>query len=448
MSWRSRLRERGCTWDCGAASAVSLAAALLRVAAAAKDETRVDHGNPELSLAQNELLESVDAVLERASGNGYQEDLAAITLDEICLVLEVAALRPGFTALVAARVVDARFGQTFVSAFRARDGERIQPGDPIPVVPFPCERLDLAEQKGVLEALGNRTGDPRTRTDSVDRTDHLRLAPAEVKNLCVRYKWAPWLEPIRASTRFGFGVTNASRLEEDFRWEEYLVGSRPSFYGVVPKDPTEQQRRLTCILEQAVRANVSIAVLPELCLTPSILQSLLDRDLLVELPMVVAGSYHETPHARGPGRNVCKIFCYGDEVFTHYKFSDYHFDPKDGRPRCHEHLHREDGASGFELLLSPNCSAIALICKDVLRDDVQDLVEKLAPTLLLVPAMSNETSDFKSLAERFARNPQTFTAIACAGSGQHVIYGRPNRDHPVISSAHAPGSLVLSTISI
>jgi hypothetical protein len=444
MSWRDRLREHGCAWDSGAASALVLATALLRIAADTRDGTRVDHGNPELSLAQDALTSAVDAVLAPTSGT-YQEHLVATSLDELSRVLEIARLRPGFSAFVAARVVDARFGRTFVSAFRSRDGKRIMPGDPIPVVPFPCERLDLTEQEEILRALGKRTGDPRLRTDPVDRTDHLRLAPAEVGTLCVRYRWAPWLEPIRASTRFGFGVTNTSRLAEDFRWEEYLVGSRPSFYGVVPKDPVEQQRRLSSILEQAAHDHASIVVLPELCMTPEILQSLLDRDLLADLPMVVAGSYHETPHARGPGRNVCKIFSYGDEVFSHHKFSDFHFGHKG--ERCHEHLHRDDGDSGFELLLGPNCSAIALICKDVLREDVQDLVEKLAPTLLLVPAMSEDTDDFKFLAERFARNPQTFTAIACAGSGHHAIYGRPNRERPVLASAYAPGSLVLSTIS-
>jgi hypothetical protein len=444
MSWRDRLRERGCTWDSGAASALDLATALLRIVANAKDETKVDHGAPELSFAQDGLAAAVDLAITRAIRQGPQEDLTATTIDALCLLFDSSQLRPGITAFTAALVIDARFGRTFVSAFRARDGARIMPGDPIPIVPFPCERLALAEQEQILNALGRRTGDPRLRTDPVDRTDHLRLAPAEVKDLCIRYRWAPWLEPLRASTRFGVGVTNTAKIAQEFEWQEYLLGSRRSFYGVIPKDLAEQERRISSILEQA-RDRASHVVLPELCLTPALLQSLLDRGLFADLQLVVAGSYHETPSARGPGRNVCKIFSYGDEVFTHYKFSDFHFATQDGR--CHEHLHRADGAAGFDLLLSPYCSAIVLICKDALRDDVQHLVQQLAPTLLLVPAMSEDTDDFQFLAERFARDPQTFTAIACASGRQHAIYGRPSRERPVIASAHAPGSLVLSTIS-
>lgn len=160
MPWRDRLREHGCAWDSGVASPLDLATALLRIAADTKDETRVDHGDPELSLAQDGLASAVDDVLSPTSGT-YPEHLFATTLDELCLALEIARLRPGIAAFAAARVVDARFGRTFISAFRSREGARVTPGAPIPVVPFPCERLDLQEQKKVLIALAAIPGSGR-----------------------------------------------------------------------------------------------------------------------------------------------------------------------------------------------------------------------------------------------------------------------------------------------
>lgn len=110
--------------------------------------------------------------------------------------------------------------------------------------------------------------------------------------------------------------------------------------------------------------------------------------------------------------------------FTHRKFSDFYLGT------CHEHLAREDGDAGFDLLISPRGTVVVLICKDAFGE-VGDLVQALAPTLLLIPAMSEETVDFEVLARRLAHDPQGFTLVACAGPKVNAIFGRPALESPV-----------------
>lgn len=448
MAWRETLRVEGCHWDSGAASAVALIAALLRIAARSRDEIRVDHGDMDLENEQDSLERAVSLLLRRFVGPIPCEFLEARLLDALCAALEACPLRPGITALLTARVIDAHIGRELIDGFRAFHGTRLAPGDPVPVVRFPCERLAREEREEALMLLGKRTGDPKLRGDTFDHTDHLRLAPAAVTDLRVRLVWADdWLAPIRSSTRFAFGVTNAVAPGEELEWKEYSVGSRACFYGVVPKDVVEQERRISNILRDAADGDASIVVLPELSVTAEMLQSLQGKGLLDPLPLVVAGSYHEHPEQRGPGQNLCKVYAYGDEVHVHRKFSDFHYAVQ-GQPerRCHEHLRREDGTSGFDLLVGSQGTVVVTVCKDVLGE-VQELVRKLAPSLLLVPAMSEETADFEAVAGNLARDPQTFTAIACAGSGRQVIFGRPNRFEPVISCRYESGLCVILTLS-
>jgi hypothetical protein len=443
MTWRERIREEGCPVDDAAISAVDLTTALLRVISKSKAETRRDHGTPELSAAADQLESSLEALLTR---DGIpQEFLLRSTLLAFCEALDASSLREGFTAFVAAQVVDGRTGRDFVDAFKGLGGRRLMPGDPFPTIPFPSDRLPEEERMEILKAFGRRTGDPRLRIDPIDRTDHLRLAPPENKDLCVRLRWAEWLEPIRRETCFAFGVPNTAPIRDSFLVPEYTVGTRSCFYGVQPKDPDLQEGRLASILQAAATAAASICVLPELSLTPKILKSLLDRGLLAPLPLVVAGSYHLSPDARGPGQNICEVFAYGDPVASHSKLSDFHYKAEHGG-RCHEHLQREEEAPSFELMVGPHCTAVILICKDAMGD-AGALVKKLAPTLLLVPAMSEETVDFELLARQLAHDPQAFTLVACAGSGNHVIYGRPSRKDPVLTGSFPEGSVVISAIS-
>jgi hypothetical protein len=141
--------------------------------------------------------------------------------------------------------------------------------------------------------------------------------------------------------------------------------------------------------------------------------------------------------ANTPGANICDVFAHGAHVFSHRKFSDYYYDEAQPSPRppirYHEHLVRQDGEAGFDMLISPCCTAVVLICKDAFGE-VGDLVQKLAPTLLLIPAMSDETGDFELLAKRLAHDPQGFTLVACTGPRRNTIFGRPSKEQPVVTT--------------
>jgi predicted amidohydrolase len=316
----------------------------------------------------------------------------------------------------------------------------VRAGTPIPVVAFPSEHLSQDERDAVLAMLGPRTGDPRKRADAVDRTDHLRLAPVALDQLRVRLIWAdPWLDDMNAATRFGAGVTNYAPLDADFHWETYVVGSRSMFYGVAPKDIDAQRSRIEATLADAQRKHATIVVLPELCLTRGLLDDLVQRGAFDDFPLVVAGSYHQAVEANAPGANVCAVFANGMHVFSHHKFSDFYLGA------CHEHLVREDGAAGFDVLISPRCTVVVLICKDALGE-VGDLVQALAPTLLLIPAMSEETVDFELLARRLAHDPQGFTLVACAGPKVNAIFGRPSLRSPVITNVSKAGGCMVCTL--
>ena len=418
--------------------AMQLTAALLRIAVRTEDETRVDHRDPDKSAALDRVIRSVSDLLERQFGAVASEALLGSAASELCDELDrhtTVTLRHGVIAFVTARCLDAKLGTVFIDAFRARSDIPLQPGDPFPVVPFPAECLAPSVREAVLEALAPRTGDPDKRDDAVDRTAHLRLAPADLGQLQVRLRWGdPWLDPVDASTRFGAAVVNHASPGDHFDWRRYQIGTRGVFYGVAPKDLDEQRRRIQCALEQARLQGVTVLVLPELCMTRGLRDEFMASGAFDGIPLVVAGSYHEPVAPDRPGANVCDVFANGRPVASHRKFSYYYDDehPPGGGPsiRYHEHLARHDGEAGFDVLISPRCTAVVLICKDALGD-VGNLVQKLAPNVLLIPAMSEETGDFELLAERLARNPQGFTLVACSGAGTNAIFGRPSKKYPV-----------------
>jgi hypothetical protein len=287
----------------------------------------------------------------------------------------------------------------------------------------------------VLGALGQPTSRPSNLTPEDDRTPRLRLAPPEVARFRVGLRWAePHLEPVGADWRFAAATTNHG-VDAEFTWQRYHHGGRPVFYEVSPRDVARQRARLHDAIDEAIRRRATVLVLPELCATQALADELTASGRLAPLPLVALGSFHEPAPPSTPGRNRCRVLARGVELVTHDKFSDFHLEDDGDRPgdpavRRHEHLIADDGAAGFDLVIAATNAVVVLICKDALDTRVAALVQELAPTVVLVPAMSAKTRPFETLAERLADVPQAFTLVAAVTDEHAVIFGRPGSRGP------------------
>jgi predicted amidohydrolase len=402
--------------DCasdGLGHVVDVAAALLRVANATPAETSADHRDAALEAERDLLRARVCALLPLPPA----EYLTEVALGELAAALTATRLRPGFAALTAAHAIDAWCGHRFIDYFRG-DRPPLAPGDPVPVVGFPAPTLAGDDGKRLLRAIGRPTSRPHALTPEDDRSRRLRLAPPEVARFRVRLRWAePHLTPIDASWRFAAAVTNHDLVAE-FDCHRYQHGEARVFYPVAPRDPDDQRARIHRALAAARASRATALVVPELTTTKAIVDELAGSGALADLPLCALGSYHEP--GPGPGHNRCRVFARGVEIARHDKFSDYE-DPLGHR----EHLVADPAAAGLDVLLAAGAAVIVLICKDALDQRVAGLVAGLAPTLVLIPAMSTKTRPFETLAERLADDPQAFCLVASA-SGEHAaIFGRP-----------------------
>lgn len=398
---------------------VDATAILLRIANASPGETTADARAAELTRRteglRRELLRLVDRWVSDSS-----EYLAAAELLEIAEVLEDCPLRQGIKALIAAQVLDEHLGHCFIDRFR-KPRPPLSPGDPVPTVPFPSPALCIEDRLMLLDGLGKLTSQPAKLTPMDDRTPRLRLAPEEVARFRVTLRWVgQYLEPIQLSTRFAAGVPCCT-VQPGFQWERYEEESIGLFYGVTPSDPELQRERIRAVLREAVRRRASVLVLPELCLTEELADELATDPWLKLIPLVALGSYH-TP-GKGPGSNRCRVLARGVPISVHEKFSDFSFD--DEGVHRHEHLICDAERAGFELLLGAHSTTVVLICKDALDARVESLVRKLAPNLVMIPALSPKLDSFQKLAEQLGKDPQAFTLICSFFQRGEAILGRP-----------------------
>lgn len=424
--WPALIAAHGCAIAHDApTSAMSLTAALLRVAAADPRQTRADHLGPRHVAALTRLEKAVTRTMTTATARGMIEYLPPAVTNALLKDLDACGatrgLGAGAPALRVAQVIDAKVGATFMSSFRGV--RELVPGDPVPVVPPPIELVpELAEEV---------EGQPPSSFVWLDRVRHLRLAPDEVAGIRVRLVWQDgWLEPVDASTRFAAIVTNRD-IDGDFVWHEYELDDAHWFYGVRPRDPAAQ-RALVGRGVDAARANkASVVVLPELSVPSDLIDDLAASGALEGLSLVVAGSTHIDAGERAPGHNVARVFAHGVEIHAHRKFGLSSYTAAGGAT-YREHLERPIDC-GFDVLIGTGCAVVVLIDEDVHSAELSALVEALAPTLVLVPAMSDRVTHLRRLAARLASEPMGFSLVACIGSEAGAILGTPGRAEP-----HAP----------
>lgn len=311
-----------------------------------------------------------------------------------------------------ARWLERRWARHLVGYFIDHD-RSVAPGDAWPITESPARCYPVP------------TGNPASRGRAADRGEWLTLVPEQLAGVDVQLRWCgPWLPTLRRGLRIAVAVLAHST--DDFDFDALAPDEAPRFYNVRPRAPTYWER-IDRALAHAVRERAEILILPELSLTEELHARFVADPRVASIPLVVAGSRHTALDGgdAAPGRNLTTVLASGRVIAEHAKMSDFFF--RDGDVERFEHVRP---GSSMQVLLSEQASLLVLICKDALREDWQALVQKLAPRLLLIPAMSREASDFTSFAERLARNPQSITVVANIGN-RRAIVGRPSRDNTV-----------------
>jgi hypothetical protein len=319
----------------------------------------------------------------------------------------------------AARWLERRSARHMVGFFFGVD-RQVRGGDAWPIVESPAHCYDVP------------TGNPANRGRAADRGEWLTLVPDDTAGIDVRLRWCgAWLPHVKRGTRIAVGVL--ARTTDDFDFDRLEPDAAPRFYKVRPSAP-DYRARIDAVITHALAAGAQVLVLPELSLTDELHAWFVTDPRVAKLPLVVAGSRHVAVTGEEPGRNVTTVLAYGRVLAEHDKMSDFFF--QDGPVTRHEHVRP---GTTMQVLLGERSSVLVLICKDALREDWQALVQRLAPRLLLIPAMTRESADFTAFADRLARSPQAITVVANIG-GSCAIVGRPRRENTVIIGDVAIGT--------
>jgi predicted amidohydrolase len=395
---------------------VDVAAALLRVANATPAETSADHRDAALEAERDLLRARVCALLPLPPA----EYLTEVALGELAAALTATPTAPGLRGADPQPTRSTPGAATGSSTTSAATARRYRLAIRCRWSAFRRRPWPATTASACCARIGRPTSRPHALTPEDDRSRRLRLAPPEVARASGSAFELGRAAPSRrsdASWRFAAAVTNHDLVAE-FDCHRYQHGEARVFYPVAPRDPDDQRARIHRALAAARASRATALVVPELTTTKAIVDELAGSGALADLPLCALGSYHEP--GPGPGHNRCRVFARGVEIARHDKFSDYE-DPLGHR----EHLVADPAAAGLDVLLAAGAAVIVLICKDALDQRVAGLVAGLAPTLVLIPAMSTKTRPFETLAERLADDPQAFCLVASA-SGEHAaIFGRP-----------------------
>lgn len=382
---------------------------------------------------RSDIREEACAFFERVDG----EELDEAEAYELMQLLERHS-RQHPAPLVAHAValgLDDALHARFHGMFRARRAFTVKAHEVIPVLDVPC--------RGALKRELN--SDPHSIDIPFDGTRHLQLMPEGLEHaVTFTYELDDALAGLGLESRIGVGLPNGciktDAAKSELHWERYTQNECPLFRNVRPADAHQQQQRLVSLVDSAVRDGVYLMILPELSVTPGLLEVIQEalqehqrKGSRTRLPAIVAGSCHvQDEHARLRNRSLL-VLPHGQHVL-HDKFEQFSFpDRKDDNtePEAYrfEDIHREPA---LRIFVSGQWSWVTLICKDAMPARIVSLIETLRPRLVVVPAMSPKTQPFDTNARTFATHTQTTTIIANAADeevpdAQVVAISRPRR---------------------
>lgn len=312
---------------------------------------------------------------------------------------------------------------TFAPAWRDRigtDRHRLAAGEPYPVADAPWDGHGRA-----LSGRASSLSDCR-----IDELPWIRIHD-ESCVVTVDFSMARTLEALVST--LGEIVTchpNEHWDELDFR----RTGQRT--FPIVPRNEARQRDIVTQLVERALARAPQAIVLPELSVTPEIVDELAPRLRDLDAPcLLVAGSFHRVRD--GAAENVALGFVSGaEQPMEHRKCVPFTNElrpvaaTKEGIDRIVPFEITVHQADRFRIAL--------VICKELLVPEVRAHLDRMAVNVLFVPALSAKTTDFRNAVAARAMGAQALTVVANGPLRDErgeplqpaVVVGRPLQDEP------------------
>jgi hypothetical protein len=288
-----------------------------------------------------------------------------------------------------ADVCDELWGARYAGTFRDRGPLRIEDGTVFPVV--------YADLPKIVQ--GRLDSPPWAFPSGPHWTRRLRIADQMPHDLEV------WLDPGHHDLLPAFAdLGSIATVHPNASYDEIDVPQDPdgSFFGVRPRDEAEQRERLRGLVEKAIEEGAAVTVLPELCVTPELVDELRAVIAAGGRGLFVLGSAHvEEPG--GARVNATHVIVAPDrEVIVHRKL----FPLKRPRERLHPRQRRLQILQGDDLCLG------VCICRDLLAREVIGAFWLLGCNLVLVPAMTEDVKRFEPAIEVLVQHNQAIVAVA------------------------------------
>lgn len=391
-------------------SIVALATELLRACRANRDELYdallVDRKG---SAAHAEIRSEALAIFRELDSDWV--DAECVTKLVKLAGLWAGGVHPALVALGYAEALDEALGRRFAGCFRNSGDRVLQVDDAFPVV-----GTDL--RASFPDGLGPR---PEKVERPLDASRRLRLLPANLP-VRVRLCWseADALCPITAESKLGFAFANLcispDHQASEIVWTRYSEDGKRLFFDCRPKDLAAQVEAVRRLVRKAAGEKVDVLLFPELSFTPQVRDALAQE--LEQLgqagpAIVLAGSAHELVSGRKVNRAVALL--QGGGRLEHLKFTPFEFPDWDDAGLAGQMCERSEDIAHeplINLYASEHWSLCILICKDFMRPDMAPALVQLRPRLVLVPAFSWKTENFRANADFVATHGQSIVAVA------------------------------------
>lgn len=320
-------------------------------------------------------------------------------------------------------------------AWTKRGVRELKPNELVPIFsPF--------HQPTFRKAYGSVGTQPHKLDRSVDTTEHAVLVPEQLPHALQLIAQPGWdgLDILSASSSIACALLTGDDLviaEQDH--------GRARFFGAAPSDPQAALQHALRLVQRADQEQAHAVLMPELSLDSAGCDGVAQwvTTDAKHIGLAVCGTHHA--QGDGPRRNEAVLASSISPTLRQSKVVGFEFKPTPGGRELREDI--EAHGTRLHLITSQGWSALILICRDFIDADLSTLARKLRASLILVPACSPRTADFRAGAGNLASKAQAHVLVAnkCDEGEEEpdcVLLARPStqREHGQI---HVPAKGVV-----